>query len=47
MNAAERFDLYLEHLSGGLGHVDRRAGLRGYCMGLMLPLSRKNAFTIS
>ncbi|WP_445327096.1 transposase [Xylophilus sp. ASV27] len=42
MNAAERFDSYLEHLSEGLGHVDRHAGLRGYCTGLMLPLSRKS-----
>jgi len=31
MNAAERFDLYLDHLSKGLGHADRHAGLRGYC----------------
>ena len=42
MNAADRFDLYLEHLSEGLGHSDRHAGLRGYCTGLMLPLSRKS-----
>ncbi|WP_033365284.1 IS701 family transposase [Bordetella sp. FB-8] len=42
MNAADRFDQYLEHLSEGLGHADRRAGLRGYCTGLMLPLSRKS-----
>ena len=42
MNVAERFDLYLEHLSEGLGHADRHAGLRGYCTGLMLPLSRKS-----
>lgn len=42
MNAAERFDSYLEHLSRGLGHSDRHAGLRGYCTGLMLPLSRKS-----
>ena len=42
MNAAERFDSYLEHLSKGLGHADRHAGLRGYCTGLMLPLSRKS-----
>jgi SRSO17 transposase len=42
MNAAERFDHYLEHLSEGLGHSDRHAGLRGYCTGLMLPLSRKS-----
>ncbi len=42
MNAADRFDHYLEHLSEGLGHADRHAGLRGYCTGLMLPLSRKS-----
>jgi SRSO17 transposase len=42
MNATERFDSYLEHLSEGLGHADRHAGLRGYCTGLMLPLSRKS-----
>ncbi len=42
MRAAERFDRYLEHLSAGLGHADRHAGLRGYCTGLMLPLSRKS-----
>ena len=42
MNAAERFDLYLAHLSEGLGHADRHAGLRGYCTGLMLPRSRKS-----
>lgn len=42
MNAAERFNSYLEHLSAGLGHTDRHAGLRGYCTGLMLPLSRKS-----
>ena len=42
MNAADRFDRYLEHLSEGLGHSDRHAGLRGYCTGLMLPLSRKS-----
>jgi len=42
MNAADRFDRYLEHLSEGLGHADRHAGLRGYCTGLMLPLSRKS-----
>ena len=42
MNAADRFDHYLDHLSQGLGHADRHAGLRGYCTGLMLPLSRKS-----
>lgn len=42
MNAVERFGRYLEHLSEGLGHADRHAGLRGYCTGLMLPLARKS-----
>jgi SRSO17 transposase len=42
MNATARFDHYLEHLSEGLGHSDRHAGLRGYCTGLMLPLPRKS-----
>lgn len=42
MGASERFDQYLEHLSAGLGHVDRHAGLKGYCTGLMLPLARKS-----
>jgi len=42
MSTNERFDAYLEHLAAGLGHADRHAGLRGYCTGLMLPLSRKS-----
>ncbi|WP_336692550.1 IS701 family transposase [Delftia acidovorans] len=42
MNAAERFESYMKHLSEGLGHADRHARLRGYCTGLMLPLSRKS-----
>jgi SRSO17 transposase len=42
MNALERFEQYMQHLSGGLGHSDRHAGLRGYCTGLMLPLERKS-----
>jgi SRSO17 transposase len=32
----------MEHLAAGLGHMDRHAGLKGYCTGLMLPLSRKS-----
>lgn len=47
MDAAERFDRYLEQLSAGLGHADRHAGLRGYCTGLMLPLSRKSVEPIA
>lgn len=42
MSVAERFDRYLEHLSEGLGYADRHAGLRGYCTGLILSLSRKS-----
>jgi SRSO17 transposase len=42
MGASERFDRYMSHLSEGLGHLDRHAGLKGYCTGLMLPLSRKS-----
>ncbi|KVG87707.1 DDE endonuclease [Burkholderia ubonensis] len=42
MNAGERFDCYLQHLSEGLGHADRHAGLQDYCTGLMLPLARKS-----
>jgi SRSO17 transposase len=36
------FDEYLEHLCNAIGHSDRRAGLVGYCRGLMLPISRKS-----
>jgi SRSO17 transposase len=42
MGTTERFERYMGHLAGGLGHADRHAGLRGYCTGLMLPLSRKS-----
>ena len=36
------FEQYMAHLSEGLGHADRNAGLRGYCTGLMSPLQRKS-----
>ena len=36
------FEGYMAHLSEGLGHADRHAGLRGYCTGLMAPLKRKS-----
>ncbi len=42
MSTSERFDRYMEHLAQGLGHSDRHSGLKGYCTGLMLPLSRKS-----
>lgn len=40
-NLAE-LDKYLEHLCEALGHMDRRAGLKDYCKGLMLPITRKS-----
>jgi len=42
MGASERFDRYMDYLAEGLGHMDRHAGLKGYCTGLMLPLARKS-----
>jgi SRSO17 transposase len=42
MNAQTRFEQYIEHLAGGLGHADRHSGLKAYCTGLMLPLTRKS-----
>ena len=36
------FERYMAHWGAGLGHADRQAGLRGYCTGLMAPLSRKS-----
>ncbi|MDR2837649.1 MAG: transposase, partial [Azonexus sp.] len=32
----------MDDLGQGLGHADRQAGLRGYCTGLMSPLTRKS-----
>ena len=43
IEALRDFDRSMAHLSEGLGHADRHAGLRGYCTGLMSPLSRKSA----
>ena len=42
MDISKEFNRYVAHLSEGLGHADRHAGLSGYCTGLMLPLSRKS-----
>lgn len=42
MSANDRFERYMDHLAAGLGHVDRHAGLKGYCRGLMLPMQRKS-----
>ena len=42
MEELGEFERYMAHLSEGLGHTDRHAGLRGYCTGLMAPLKRKS-----
>jgi SRSO17 transposase len=42
MSASQRFEQYMEHLAGGLGHMDRHTGLKDYCTGLMLPIRRKS-----
>jgi SRSO17 transposase len=38
----ERFDDYVRRLGDVLGHADRRAPLRAYCTGLLLPGERKS-----
>src|SRR3954447_25650165 len=38
----ERFDDYVERLGDVLGHADRRAPLRAYTTGLLLPGERKS-----
>src|SRR3954468_9280930 len=38
----ERFEDYVERLGDELGHADRRAPLRAYCRGLLLPGERKS-----
>lgn len=38
----DELEMYLERLAGVLGHADRRAGLKDYCCGLMLPIQRKS-----
>ena len=38
----ERFGEYVERLGDTLGHADRRAPLRAYCTGLLLPGERKS-----
>ncbi len=42
MEDLQEFERYMAHLSRGLGHSDRHAGLRGYTTGLMSPLQRKS-----
>lgn len=42
MGIDEELERYLDRLAGVLGHADRRAGLKDYCRGLMLPIKRKS-----
>ncbi len=37
-----RFSAYVEGLVGALGHADRAAPLRDYCLGLLMPGERKS-----
>src|ERR671913_721734 len=37
-----RFAVYVEALAGVIGHADRAAPLRAYCMGLLMPAERKS-----
>lgn len=37
-----RFAAFVERLAGALGHADRIAPMKAYCMGLMLPGERKS-----
>lgn len=42
MELTEEFARYLGHISESLGRSERKAGLKDYCRGLMLPLKRKS-----
>ncbi len=42
MSSEARFEVYLEALVGVIGHADRAAPLRDYCLGLLLPIERKS-----
>ena len=39
---AQRFEEYLEHLTGAAGHADRVVPMENYAKGLLLPLERKS-----
>ncbi len=36
------FSAYVDHLVEVIGHADRVAPLRDYCLGLLMPLKRKS-----
>jgi len=37
-----RFAAYVEALGTGLGHADRQQPMHDYCLGLLMPIARKN-----
>jgi SRSO17 transposase len=37
-----RFAAYVEALGAVLGHADRQAPMRDYCLGLLMPIERKS-----
>jgi SRSO17 transposase len=43
----ERFAAYVDALAEVIGHADRRAPLRDYCLGLLLPGERKSVEPIA
>src|SRR6187402_2981559 len=43
----ERFGTYVEALAEMIGHADRAAPLRDYCLGLLLPADRKSVEPIA
>src|SRR3954453_13350159 len=43
----ERFGAYVEALAEVIGHADRTAPLRDYCLGLLLPGERKGVEPIA
>src|SRR3954462_4959341 len=43
----ERFTAYVEALAEVIGHADRAAPLRDYCLGLLLPGERKSVEPIA
>ncbi len=40
--AERRFEVYLDAITGVLGHADRSEPARAYCTGLLLPGARKS-----
>jgi SRSO17 transposase len=42
MELIEQFAKYLDHITEGLGRLERKLGLKDYCQALMLPLKRKS-----